>query len=358
MLPAIEVAIGLAFLFFVVALAASSIVEIIGTAFRLRASGLERTVREMLGEGDAEVATKFIESRVVTTLRETDAAWDIFGRPKQSRTIKVEARRKLPSRLPARAFADGVVDVLTDVKGSAGSAEDLFARLPTELRDRIQPMLDETGADLVAFKARLEQWFDDAMQGLEAMYRKWSRKLAFIVGLVLVVTLNASAVHVAQRLWTSSAERDAVVAAVDQLVPETPPADGSTSPTDTATSFSEVAEQIGDLEATRIPLGWGDVDVSFSWVVLTLIGWLITALLVRLGAPFWYDLIGRLVALRKGLGAPNAAADPASATTQVVAENGQGTRTTYAQGATERSATATPESSPAARLFAALPARR
>jgi hypothetical protein len=77
----LDVAIGLAVLFFVVALASSSVVAIIGTAFKPRASGLERTVRNMLGEGDAQVASKFIQSRVMAGLRETDAAWTILGRP-------------------------------------------------------------------------------------------------------------------------------------------------------------------------------------------------------------------------------------------------------------------------------------
>ncbi len=284
-------------------------------------------------------------------LRETDAAWTILGRPKRSRSIKIEATRKLPSRLPARAFADGVVDVLTEVKQGAETADDLFSKLPAELRERLQPMLDETGADLVALKARLEQWFDDSMRGLEEMYQKWSKKLLFIVGLLLTLTLNASAVHIARRLWTSTAERAAVVAAVDDLVPDAT-APGVDAP-ETATSFAEIADQITELDAIGLPLGWGDIDVTASWIALSAIGWLITVLLVRLGAPFWYDTLSRLFAMRKGLGG-TAAADPASATTQIADETRNGERSAYDQPVSERSLD-TPETNPAAQLFAALP---
>ena len=89
MLPALEVFIGLAFLFFVLALASSSVVEMIGTAFKLRANGLERTVRRMLGEGDARIASAsaFVETRVVSALREADAAWTLLGRQKRSKKM-------------------------------------------------------------------------------------------------------------------------------------------------------------------------------------------------------------------------------------------------------------------------------
>jgi len=349
MLPAVEVALGLAMLFFVLALASTSVVEIIGTAFKLRASGVERTVRTMLGS--PEMATQFVQSRVVSTLREADVAWSILGRPKQSKTVRIEATRRLPSQLPARAFADGVVDVLTDLKSGARTAEDLFTRLPAPLRDRLQPILDETESDLVALKARLEQWFDDSMQGLDRMHRKWARKMAFVVGLVLTVTLNASALHVAQRLWSNSAERAAVVAAVDDLVTDT------AAPTGAATSFQQVADQIGALDSMGIPLGWADQDVTTAWVFVTVLGWLITALLVRLGAPFWHDVLTRLFAVRRGLVSGPATADPASATTQIAMETRDGSRTTYAQTTRDRAVIATPVSSPAIRLFDALPTR-
>jgi hypothetical protein len=359
MLPALEVAIGLAVLFFVVALASSSIVEIIGTAFKLRAKGLETTVRNMLGEGDAEVATRFIESRVVHALREAEVAWTILGRPKRSRTIKIEEERKLPSQLPARAFAEGLVAVLTEVKQTAGNADDLFARLPVQLRERIQPMLDETGADLVALKARLEQWFDDSMHRLEDMYQKWSKKILFLVGLALTIMLNASALHIADRLWSNSAERAAVVAAVDDLVTDfdtvVPPTGTQNLPTEPAQSFSEVADSIGQLDVIGVPLGWADVQFSASWIALSALGWLVTALLVRLGAPFWYDILARLFALRKGIAA-GATNDPASATSQITEETRVRTRRAYAQDVDDRAAP-TPASNPADRLFAALPAR-
>ncbi|MBA3605946.1 MAG: hypothetical protein H0W46_08255 [Acidimicrobiia bacterium] len=57
--------------------------------------------------------------------------------------------------------------------------------------------------------------------------------------------------------------------------------------------------------------------------------------------------------MRKGLGG-TAAADPASATTQIADETRNGERSAYDQPVSERSLD-TPETNPAAQLFAALP---
>ena len=63
-----------------------------------------------------------------------------------------------------------------------------------------------------------------------------------------------------------------------------------------------------------MPIGWGDGRAEFhSWTIL---GWLLTALLVMLGGPFWFDLLSRLVSLRGAGPKPlTAADDTASATT-------------------------------------------
>lgn len=61
-----------------------------------------------------------------------------------------------------------------------------------------------------------------------------------------------------------------------------------------------------------IPIGWTDEQRSKLFdgpvgVLSALIGWLVTAIAVTLGAPFWFDLLGKLVKLR-GSG-PKAAAE-------------------------------------------------
>lgn len=372
--PALEVAIGLSVMFFIIALAASSIVEFVGTLFKLREKGLERTISKMLGAPDivekkvddaekkvdadkesVNVAGEFFSSSTIVALKEAETAWTILGGPKKSTRLllskwRIATKRMSPARIPARAFADVVVDVLTKegrkilTKEGKEAGPDLFDRLPCDLQGVLRPMLDETENDLVALKAKLEQWFDDSMRGMTEMYKLWAKKLLFIVSLVLAGILNASVFHVADKLWSDPTTRVAVVQVVDELVK------GSADKPPTVELVAKMVKQITESDTVQIPLGWDGIDFPVTWWVLSIVGWLATALLATLGAPFWYDAMLQLSSRRK-LTAPLATEDPASATSLIRQEPD---RKLFGQRSSERSEP-TPKSDPAKRLLDALP---
>ena len=60
-----------------------------------------------------------------------------------------------------------------------------------------------------------------------------------------------------------------------------------------------------------LPLGWShDTSPhSFSGGVGKILGLLVTAFALTLGAPFWFDLLGKVSRLR-GSGPPTAGAEP------------------------------------------------
>ena len=78
-----------------------------------------------------------------------------------------------------------------------------------------------------------------------------------------------------------------------------------------------VADQVQQIKALNIPLGWTltandprDLPRSANHGAAKVIGILITMLATLLGAPFWFDLLNKIVKLR-GSGAPPPASGPA-----------------------------------------------
>ncbi|HXQ72885.1 MAG TPA: hypothetical protein VN844_20475 [Pyrinomonadaceae bacterium] len=70
------------------------------------------------------------------------------------------------------------------------------------------------------------------------------------------------------------------------------------------------------LEGLNLPIGWGSVDdVQRKWpsgnfrgpggwvdqVQWHLVGWLLTALAISLGAPFWFDLLNKFIVIRSAV---------------------------------------------------------
>jgi len=59
-----------------------------------------------------------------------------------------------------------------------------------------------------------------------------------------------------------------------------------------------------DLKRLKLPIGWENekwenfLCSTKGWENISILGWLITAFSVSLGAPFWFDILNKLVDLR------------------------------------------------------------
>ncbi len=210
--------------------------------------------------------------------------------------------------------SDAVMEIVAAARKGADSAEAMFARLPSGLRARLAPILHKAEGDLTAIRAEVESWFDDTMDRLGGAYKRWSRGVLFAVGMGLAVGANASAFGVAAKLWHDPVTRATVSQAAGGFV-----AEGGRPAS--AADLKEVAAQVDGLDEVGLPLGWsGPYPVGRGiGVVGTVVGWLATALLVMLGAPFWFDILSRLVSVRSAGKKPERAPDdPGSASSRML----------------------------------------
>lgn len=313
----LETAIGLALMFFVLAAAASAVTEVFSRIMQKRARDFEATLLEML----TAPAPHGRESRRAREQRLAGAkdffalfkATSVWQAAEAASGRSLLRRRKVGnSYLSAKSFADAVNELVMNEEATR-----ILDQVPS-LKKRLAALVNESKRDFVDVKAGLESWFDETMSRAEGAYKRWASLVLFVVGLFLAVGFNASTTNVAQDLWQSSTTRAAVVEAANNVRAE--PGD-----------ISSVADATAELDALQLPVGW-DVDrtdgsrpdnpvdfvqeSSVGVAAATIAGWVLTALLVMLGAPFWFDLLTRLVALRStGRKPPLAADDDTSATT-------------------------------------------
>ena len=291
---ALEVAIGLVLMFFLLSLIASSAVEVVSQLLRKRSKDLAKVVGRMIGT-PADPAVPTLEGTTAYAM------------------LRLASRQK-PSYLPAKAFGDAVMEIVAAARKGADSAGAMFDRLPSGLRARLGPILQKAEGDLTALRAEVETWFDDTMDRLGGSYKRWSRGVLFAVGMGLAVGANASAFGVAAKLWRDPVTRATVSQAAGGFVTE------SGRPA-TPTDLKEVAAEVDRLDEVGLPLGWtGPYPAGRGFgVVGTVAGWLATALLVMLGAPFWFDILSRLVSLRSAGKKPERAPDdPGSASSRML----------------------------------------
>ena len=131
--------------------------------------------------------------------------------------------------------------------------------------------------------AGLERWFDRGMERVSGWYKRRAQIILFVIGVALAILLNASAITAADRLWKDDGLRKGLVAQVEHQQEETTGTDAFDI-SRTSTSRSD-----GKRSTARIQAETG------CW---SLLGWLLTGVAITLGAPFWFDVLGKVSNLR------------------------------------------------------------
>jgi hypothetical protein len=148
---------------------------------------------------------------------------------------------------------------------------------------------------LATARLATERWFDDAMDRVSGWYKRQTQLI--ILGLALVVSFgfNLDTITITNTLYRDDTVRQLLVAQAEARFQ-----DGSDPEATISGGGSEPTNNPVNIENLDIPLGWSAVDFPhccLGWVV-KFSGLLFTSLAVALGAPFWFDLLDRLVSLR------------------------------------------------------------
>ena len=169
----------------------------------------------------------------------------------------------------------------------------------------------------------VEQWFNDAMDRVSGWYKRWTQVLLVVLALVAVSVTNADTIALSKRLARDSALRASLVAAASDIVKSAPSPSGAAAapgaatpapaPTPTPLPPDLRDKVFAQAQQINLPLGWATTPVDpyaaeqvpgdiGGWL-LKMCGLLISAAMVSLGAPFWFDTLSRFVNLR-GAGTP------------------------------------------------------
>lgn len=304
----LDIAIGLSFVYFLLSLLSVTIAELIARFFALRSGTLVDAIRNLLA--DDVLNEKFWDHPLIKKLAQ-EKGWAIG-----------EGNRK-PSYIPANKFALVLLDIIRE---TVNSDRDSF-RSSNEVRDAVKaPEINEDlrkmllvllGVDLNIESVQLDlaKWFDEYMERVSGWYKRKSQTINLVLGLVLAMMLNVDSLDIFNSLSTDPALRAAAVEVATSYVNDQSPPVQTTQPvtgTQEVPDLNEPIKKTLELERAlaqlNLPLSWAPADekipVDLTGWFYKITGLLITALLVSLGAPFWFDLLTQFVSLRSSGKAP------------------------------------------------------
>ena len=191
----------------------------------------------------------------------------------------------------------------------------------------IEEYVGEKESKVAKARQNVEKWFDDSMDRVSGVFKRYSQGLALIIGFVIALILNVDSVDLTLYLWREPTIRQAL--AENAAMFELPQDDLEANPEAALQNFRN------QFVGLSLPIGWGFTRVatssfyddncqlfptegqSFGLPVvgstlcitppnsnnqanlgIKILGILLTALAARQGAPFWFDILKRVVNLR------------------------------------------------------------
>jgi hypothetical protein len=203
---------------------------------------------------------------------------------------------------------------------------------PSEVKKLLQSFL-HTSTSLPEVHQQIEVWYNAYMDRVTGWYKRQMRKRLLWVSFVVVLALNADLFRISAALWNDEKLRQPLV---EQAVAIT--SDSTWLAQQKQLTLDQRKQQADSLyqslKLSGLPVGWISelspdatkklrdkhrpqhswwANVKFKFAcfrqlinlnadrylsISTLIGWLLMAFAVHLGAPFWFETLNKLVNLR------------------------------------------------------------
>ena len=187
---------------------------------------------------------------------------------------------------------------------------------------------------LATMRLNAETWFNESMDRLSGWYKRKAQLLAFLIGLILAAALNVDSLALIDHLWKEPAVREALAANATEFTKAN--SDLPTVPVGGDKITGAVAYFDAQFEGLNLPLGWSYEPVTLEpnqtcrliplgqnvvWGIkdknaddvcqkianapvdsaqwfLKFLGIIFSAAAAAQGAPFWFDILKKVVNIR------------------------------------------------------------
>jgi hypothetical protein len=289
----LEVAIGLVVTWLIISMATSQIQEVIIESLGWRSTFLEKRLQEMFK--NSALVEQFYKHPLIETL----SARSFWG------------KKRKPKDIPNAIFAKAAVDILLNAGKSGNEIPAGTMSLETMKQSAIESMehLKQTNEDLAKtvkylvpklegvttgvenkiseYRGNVESWFDTTMVQATKLYRKYASAIAMGLGIGLAVVFNVDSVYIVGQLWRDPTLRQSVVAQAGNIKPE---------------DKISIADTKIKLEDLSLPVGWNEETIpqDVPEASLKILGIFITGAAASLGAPFWFDILNKMLGIKTG----------------------------------------------------------
>lgn len=293
----LTVVLGVVFILLVLSLLASTIMELIAAFLGLRGKNLKKALGNMLiglkEDGSTEDGTFFKKFQENALFKQLSFKYS-------SKTTNP------PSYLDSKSFQSILFDiVLGDGKISETDIIEQINDIENaDLRNVLNQLARDADGKVDEFKKKVQDWYNTVMDRASGWYTRMAKKILIYVGLSIAIILNADTLAIYERLENDPETLQQIVAMAEDIATK----GDSVSIVKQNLSYEEAMAQMNyvienNINGIKSPLGlgWKNVDFEkltfYDWLTKA-VGWIITALAISMGAPFWFDILKKIVSIR------------------------------------------------------------
>ncbi len=194
-----------------------------------------------------------------------------------------------------------------------------------KLKRTLTSLVNESHQDVEKLKTNIETWFNNSMQRVSGWYKRKTQAVHVLLAVLVTVVINVDSVLVVNALSQDQALRDSVVAEAQAFAKQ--------GQQPASQPNADIERLQGKLSMLDLPIGWikpgqhtydPDNPNYRNWPGIRLygrtvtdllglwwdtsrfhlLGWLLTAFAISLGAPFWFDMLNKVINIRAAGKAP------------------------------------------------------
>lgn len=281
---ALEVAIGLIFVYYVLGSIISYVTQMVLEAAETRGAALEIHLKQIAGSKTVDLVN-LPQLKSLQPIRYKN--WlSVFGAHTEAKKLE---------KVPVTTLVDAFFD-LTGLTGRPQINPDelvsIVNKLPaSEGKQAMIKWIQQGVTNINELRSRSNEYFSGILSQASATFKAKARSIVIILSAILVIGLGTDSIQIAKDLW-NNAEMRAVAAAQATMIAQQEGADAQ-----------DLNQIIDHLSESNIRFAWWHLQDTFPqnsgtpWVTFILfkvIGLSLSVLAVSQGSSFWYDILKKL----------------------------------------------------------------
>lgn len=161
---------------------------------------------------------------------------------------------------------------------------------------QLSSLWNKSENDIEKFQSLINHWFEEQMDRISGWYKRKVTFLTFLVGFIIAALFNVDTIHLVKDLSQNETMRTLLVDSAQEFIANNPDGITENMASEQRDYISSVKKEMDQYTSVLS----NNKEDNFP----AILGWLISAFAFSLGAPFWFDLLNKLMKVRPSIQIP------------------------------------------------------